>query len=210
MAWFRKSHRLSQSPLVRLNRFLSWIAVGFGLYLVALPLIPHIHFYFDAWRQPPVAPAQNIALSPRVAQAVTSENVISVPEDNRLQIPGIGVDGTIHEGTSIDLLNKGIWRRPKTSTPDKGGNTVLVAHRFLYRSGPNTFYLLDKVAIGDEITVWWNKSRYTYKVIETKTVEPDALEIEHSTDDARLTLYTCAPLFSSSHRLVVIAKPVGK
>lgn len=199
--------RLPKPKIVRLNRLLAWTAVGLGLYLITLPLIPHLHFYIYAWKHEDL-PKQNITLSPRVAQAESSA-VVPVPEDNRLQIAGIGVDGTIFEGNSVEMLNKGIWRRPKSSTPDKGGNTVLVAHRFLYRSGPNTFYLLDKVKIGDEVSIWWNKARYTYQVTETKTVDPDALEIEHPTEDTRLTLYTCAPLFSASKRLVVIAKPVG-
>lgn len=194
-------------PLVRVNHLLSWVVVLFGLYLVSLPLLPHVHFYLYLWHKKPVE-AHNITLSPRVAQAVNpEEGVVAVPTDNRLQIDTIGVDGTVFEGKSVNTLSKGIWRRPLTSTPDKGGNTVLVAHRYLYHSGPNTFYLLDKVSVGQDITLWWEGKKYLYTISEVKIVEPDAVEIEKPTPDARLTLYTCTPLFSASKRLVVIAVP---
>ncbi len=67
-----------------------------------------------------------------------------IPKENRLVIPKISVDGEINTGGK-ESLDKGLWLRPDTSNPSLGGNTVIVAHRFLYSSGPITFYHLDKM-----------------------------------------------------------------
>ena len=129
-----------------------------------------------------------------------------IPKENTLVVPGIEVDGRIWEGTSVDLLNKGIWHRPKSSTPDKGGNTVLVAHRFLYTSGPNTFYHLPKMKVGDKFFLFWEGKEYDYEVYEVKIVPPTAVEIEDNTQESIVTLYTCTPLWTAENRLVVRGK----
>ncbi|MBD3329688.1 sortase [Candidatus Dojkabacteria bacterium] len=132
-----------------------------------------------------------------------------IPDGNRLIIPSIGVDVAIVEGDDEDTLSRGAWRRPKTSTPDKGGNTVLTGHRFQYKPPNNkTFYNLDKVQLDDEIVVYWFGTRHSYKVSSIFEVEPDQIEIEDDTDYPILTLYTCTPLWTAKKRLVVIAEPI--
>lgn len=120
------------------------------------------------------------------------------------------LDAEVFEGASIYTLNKGLWHRPNTSTPDKGGNTVIAGHRFTYTNPHGILYYLDKVSMGDEIGLYWNNVRYLYKVTEIKVVEPTAVQIEDNTADARLTIYTCTPLWSPHQRLVVIAKLESK
>lgn len=124
---------------------------------------------------------------------------------NSITIPSIGVDAEIVEGKTPSALYKGIWRVPTSSTPDKGGNTVITAHRYLKTSGPKTFYLLDKVQKGDKITIVWNNTTYNYTVYDTFIVTPDRVEIEDNTADSIITLYTCTPLWKNTHRLVVRA-----
>lgn len=104
------------------------------------------------------------------------------------------------------VLDKGIWRYPKGSTPDKGGNTVLIGHRFTYTNPRGVFYYLNKVAIGDEIGVFWNSKEYLYKVTTITVVDPHNTSIEDATSDARLTLFTCTPLWLPKDRLVVVAE----
>lgn len=134
---------------------------------------------------------------------------VPAPEKNTLVIADIGVHGIIYEGDKVETMNKGIWRRPHSSDPTRGGNTVLVAHRYLYTSGPDTFYHLPKVDIGKHIILYWNGKKYEYKVFETKVVDPDEVEIEKDTLEPTLTLYTCTPLWTSAKRFVVRAKPVS-
>lgn len=137
-----------------------------------------------------------------------SDNPSSIPQRNVLLIPQIGVDGLVYEGTDPTVLNYGIWRRPNTSTPDKGGNTVFVAHRYLYTTGINTFYHLPKMEVGDEFVVFWEGQQYIYEVFTTETVLPTQTEIEENTQEPIVTLYTCTPLWSSEYRFVVKARPV--
>lgn len=126
----------------------------------------------------------------------------------RLIIEKIGVDAKIVEGDNArQALNQGIWRMPIGSTPDRGGNTIITAHRYKFLPpNTNTFYLLDKLAIGDRIDVQWQGKQFTYQVKQIKIVTPQAVEILANTKEPQLTLFTCTPLFTSTNRLVVIAE----
>ena len=85
---------------------------------------------------------------------------------------------------------------------------VLAAHRFLYTSGPKTFYYLDRLQIGDQFSIVWNGVPHTYGITSIQVVSSQAVEIEKPTLQPTVTLYTCTPLWSSSHRLVVTATPL--
>jgi len=129
-----------------------------------------------------------------------------IPKENRLVIPKIGVDVLIVEGTNEwKALSQGAWHIPGTSNPAQGGNTVISGHRFRFKPPNNTtFYLLDKLEKGDQFIIYWNREEYDYKVTEIKVVEPADVYILENTDDPRVTLYTCTPLFTTRQRLVVI------
>lgn len=107
------------------------------------------------------------------------------------------------------MLHYGVWRLPYTSTPDKGGNTVLVGHRFTYTEPQGVFYFLDKIRVGDAITVYWQGKPYEYVVMSTSVVPPTDLAVEAQTTTPRLTLYTCTPLWTAQNRLIVVAEPKG-
>jgi sortase A len=114
------------------------------------------------------------------------------------------------EGSEKDepnILKNGIWRWPDSSTPDKGGNTVFLAHRFSYTGPHGAFYYLNKLSIGDEIAVIWNNKPYIYIVDSVSEVLPSDISIQRNTSDARITLFTCTPLWHPTNRLVIVAKP---
>ena len=134
-------------------------------------------------------------------------NIKPIPKDNRLVIPSINVDISINDGPDARSLRTGGWHRPKTSTPDKGGNTVIAAHRFTYTNPASYFYNLPNVKVGDPIIVYWQGKEYNYEVTEQKEVKPTQIEIENNTTFPELTLYTCT-LWTAKDRVVVIAKPV--
>lgn len=192
----------------------------FGLYLLIQPLLPQIHYFvrhthlFNWLRSSTLGAAESSGarvsthlITPRTSMAadVHYPLVTQVPKENMLIIPDIDVRASILEGSSSETLMSGIWHRPGTGTPDTGGNTVLVGHRFLYTSGPNTFYHLDKLRINDLIIVYWKGQRYTYIVDSSMVTSADAFEVEQSTAQPVLTLYTCTPLFTVDKRLVVRA-----
>ncbi len=127
--------------------------------------------------------------------------------DNRMIIPKIKIDMPLVEDTNGDrALRKGGWLIPGTSRPDRGGNTVVGCHRYLYTSGPLTCYHLDKLQEGDEITVYWKGEEYRYQVVKNFIVPPTAVEILDNTAYPLLTIFTCNPVFSTRERLVIQAR----
>lgn len=182
------------SPLRTFNNVLTIVVVSLGLYLIIMPLWPQINFLLLKDNGNPYQ------------SSLQPENNSSkiIPSDNRLVIPQMGLDEPVNEGRSASTLSKGIWRRPNTSTPDKGSNTVLVAHRFTYRS-PAVFYHLDKLRVNDKFSLYWNNSEYVYKVREIRIVEPSEISVEDKTNTDVLTLYTCTPMWTAKQRLVVIS-----
>lgn len=129
-----------------------------------------------------------------------------------LIIPAMMLSAPTLEGPKSDwfnLLKAGIWHWPASSTPDKGGNTVFLAHRFSYTGPHGAFYYLNKLKPGDEIGVVWNQKTYTYEVSTVNEVPPTDIAIEDNTSDARITLFTCTPLWHPVNRLVVVAKLKG-
>lgn len=212
--------RVPSFGIKQCNNALACAVVICGLYLILQPLLPQVSYFvkhtaalhwFRRSHEPAVeSTLRASALTPRVSMAAAAEHalVALVPEDNTLIIPDIDVKTSILEGQSAQVLMNGIWHRPGTGTPDTGGNTVLVGHRFLYTSGPHTFYNLDKLKINDPITVYWKGRRYSYIIDSSTITSADSFEIEQNTAQPVLTLYTCTPLFSVDKRLVVRAHQV--
>lgn len=140
-----------------------------------------------------------------VVQEMVGDTAQAVPTENKLRIDRIGVNAVIHEGGE-EQLAFGIWHLPRTSTPDQGGNTVLSGHRWAFeREDGRSLYDLDELQIGDAIEVTWEGELYRYRMVADQVVSPDQVEILTPTDDARLTLFTCTPLFSTANRLVITA-----
>jgi sortase A len=178
--------------LRHLNTGLSLLLMMLALYIIAWPFLPS----FSWWAQHDL---------PLVSNVLNADvKVEATPNANSLIVPSLGLREEIYEGAGVETVNRGVWHRPATSSPDKGSNTVLVGHRFTY-SGQSVFYNLDKVKVGDEVVVFWNQQRYNYKVYEIITVPPEAVEIETATDNSILTLYTCTPLLTAKDRLIVKA-----
>ena len=134
-------------------------------------------------------------------------NAVAVKEQNSLSISKLGVNKPVLQLPSIDSLFREAMILPWTSTPDKGGNTVLVGHAYYLRNGvysKSTFYELDTLASGDEIEMTWKGVKYTYVVKEVKKVKPNQIEIEDQTTTPTLTIYSCGR-FTNAFRTVVVA-----
>jgi len=140
-----------------------------------------------------------------------SEGLSSVSEQNILIIPKINVKIDIIEGEDESVLDNGAWRMPQTSTPDKGSNTAIAGHRWKYQPpSEKTFYLLDKLEIGDTFQIYWNGEEYDYKVSSISIVLPTDLSVIKPTSSSIVTLITCTPLFSTEKRLIIRGDLVTK
>lgn len=192
------SHRLR-----KFNNILTAVVVALGLYIMLFPFLPHANLWISTITDNTNGVRYNGVLAQ--ANNVNTDTLQDAPQDNRLVIPSIQVDNEVILGSDPTIVNEGVWHRPHTSTPDKGGNTVLVGHRFAYNA-PATFYHLDKLAPGDRFAVWWEGTEYVYEVYDTFIVDPTAIEVEANTDQPIVTLYTCTPVWTARNRLIVKAK----
>ena len=182
--------------LARINTLLLVAIILINGYIVLLPIAPQIAFWSNNHSQPAIQLEAKIhAISP----------TCHVPEADQLIIPSMGFDEPINIGKTAITLRKGLWLRPNGSTPDKGGNTVIVGHRFTYTNPRGVLYYLNKVHTGDEIGVWWQNKHYVYKVDQVKEVSPSTESVEAPTANTQLTIYTCTPLWLPHDRLVVVA-----
>lgn len=182
--------------LARINTVLLGLIIVINSYLLVMPVWPKLAYW---WQNHTNAPSSTAALNKKV------QSNGFVPNENRLIVPSMHLDDQIFEGKDLRALKYGPWRLPYTSTPDKGGNTVIVGHRYTYTNPRGTFYSLDQVRVGDRLAVFWQHKKYLYRVQEVRTVKPDTMSVEAPTADNRLTLYTCTPLWLPKDRLVVIA-----
>ncbi|MEU0184378.1 class E sortase [Streptomyces sp. NPDC006207] len=133
-----------------------------------------------------------------------------------LRIPRIGVTAPIAEGISrAKVLNHGYaGHYPHTAGPGQPGNFALAGHR---NTHGEPFRRIDRLRPGDTLLVETATTRYTYVVQQTvpRTTPSDGTVIApvpHSTVHPRrhmtgpgryITLTTCTPEFTSTHRLVV-------
>lgn len=140
-------------------------------------------------------------------------------QDFHLLIPSLdistpviaNVDGKNKE-TYFKALQGGVAHFDGTAKPGEGSNIFIFGHSSYYLWDPgkykSIFINLEDIKIGDEISLWYQKKEYKYKVTETKVVEPTDVSVLKPTPEEQLTLMTCVPPGTAEKRLIVIAKPV--
>jgi sortase A len=127
-----------------------------------------------------------------------------------LQIPRIGLDKVIVEGTTTTDLRQGPGHYLGTPLPGQVGNAAIAGHRTTYGA---PFYNLNELAVGDPVVVTTLQGVFTYKVTRSLVVPCGDSNCDDPADQAviapstmpELTLTTCNPRFQSSSRLVVQA-----
>jgi sortase A len=119
-----------------------------------------------------------------------------------LQIPKIGVNKVVVEGTNTPDLRQGPGHYQGTPLPGQAGNAAIAGHRTTYGA---PFYNLDALHPGDEIMLTTPQGVFTYKVDRSTVVSPSDRSVLLASATPELTLTTCNPRFSASSRLVVQA-----
>ena len=122
-----------------------------------------------------------------------------------IHIARLGLTAVIVQGASSDILQRAVGHVAETALPGESGNVVLAAHR-------DTFFRpLKGIRVGDAITVRTHTGEFTYVVVSTAVVTPDAIEVLRPTKDPTLTLVTCFPfsyLGPAPNRFIVRARAV--
>lgn len=198
---------MADTRLRRINAVLLACILVINLYTIAFPYLPALDYWWGSRdSDTPVSVATYIQKS---KTTIAPDTTIS----NRIIIPRMQLDTPILEAPTSDsftVLKAGVWHLPFSTDPTEGGNMVVAAHRFSYTGPRGLFYFLDKLQTGDEIGVQWQGTLYRYKVVSSRTVAPTEVSVQQPTNDTRLTLYTCTPLYNPVNRLVVVAKPIEK
>lgn len=147
----------------------------------------------------------------------------------RISIPTIDLTADI-----INAMQKEIVQGEKTyiqwSAPDEfavgwhftssflgvPGNTVLNGHHNVFGK---VFEHLDQLVSGDEIFIYGNDLHiYEYVVSNTMILAERDVSLDERlenarwilpSEDERITLITCWPYFSNTHRLIIVARPQG-
>jgi len=146
------------------------------------------------------------------------EIVKPVNRDFGLVIPAIGVNTSVQ--ANIDLANEdnfqpiltnGVAHGLGTSFPGQGGTIYIFGHSSDFGLDPTrqaTFYLLDKLQEGEEISIFYKNWRYIYRVSQKTIVKGDDMSFLQNNGEEKLVLQTCWPPNTRWYRLMIIAKPI--
>ncbi len=174
--------------------------------------VPHVA---TSLRQPSSTPGSGgVTAAAQNSQGVSpaTEKLPSVPTGqaiDHLEIPAIGVDKFVVEGTAEADLSEGPGHYEGTALPGQIGNVGIAGHRTTYGA---PFFRLGDLKTGDQILITdLSGHTWIYKVSEAPVVvSPSDVAVLDPTPFAQLTLTTCNPIFSATSRMVVFARLVGK
>lgn len=163
----------------------------------------------------PIVDIMDINFSKAIIQAENKDNIgnndakeekkkADLKVIGRIEITRVGIDLIIVEGTSQYVLMYGAGHMANTAYPGESGNCVLAGHRGY--AGATFFYRLHKLKIGDIIKVTYFDQIYNYSVVDSYKVLPTDLSVLKQEDDKKeLTLITCDPPVTGTHRIIIKA-----
>lgn len=123
----------------------------------------------------------------------------------RVEVPRLGIDVVVVEGTTPEALRNGAGHYEDTAYPGERGNASIAGHRTTYGA---PFSRIDELVPGDRIILTTPIEQHEYRVItEPWVVEPtDWSPIrDYPAKTSLLTLTSCAPEGSDARRIVVRA-----
>lgn len=125
-----------------------------------------------------------------------------------IQIPSVGIDFVVVQGTDYEDLKLGPGHYPDTADPwDGTGRVGIAGHRTTYQAPFND---LGEIRKGDTITLITAAGPYEYRVTRTFVIPSDGSGyVLDQTTKPTLVLTTCHPKYSSSQRLIVEADLVS-
>lgn len=146
---------------------------------------------------------------------------------DRIVIPEIDLDAPVivadYNSTDIEGETFGQWMAPNEFAagwqPDSAllgnaGNTVINGH---HNEFGEVFGRLVDLKVGDKFYVYSKGQQYTFIIANRMILQERFVDVAtrldnarwlNRTDDVRLTLVTCWPKISNTHRLILVARPV--
>lgn len=129
-------------------------------------------------------------------QAKIPENMLGI-----IKIDKINLSAPLTEGTDNKSIMFALGHFKDTAMPGEMGNFAVAGHRS-YTFG-EYFSRLDELEQNDVIEVLYNGKCYKYEVTSSYVVEPEQTEVLDPTDKPVITLVTCTPKWTATHRLIV-------
>ncbi len=169
------------------------------------------------------SPARPVSIPASPIPTPAPDNLLgNIP--TRLVIPAIKLDAPIVTvgWHTVDGVSQ--WDVPDTraagwlmtsATLGQPGNTALSGH---HNIDGEVFRDLVNLKIGDRIIVYSHDQSFYYVITTRKILlergQPDAVRLANArwiqpTTDERVTLITCWPYTSNTHRLVIVAEPAA-
>ena len=146
------------------------------------------------------SPQVKLLSPPKIPSASAMSGLIG-----RIEIARLGVSVMIIEGDDGKTLRRAAGHVPGTALPGQIGNVGITAHR-------DTFFRpLRNIQMDDVITLTTLQGVYHYRVVSTKIVSPQDVEVLDSTGGEVLTLVTCHPFYfvgAAPNRFIVRAERV--
>lgn len=173
---------------------------------------------------PAATPVPAVAVTPLTEPPASGQpNRLVIPKIN-LDVPIVDVGWTVVERpdrryTEWETADNAAGRHINSARPGEQGNVVLSGH---HNTRGEVFRAISdlQLAIGDSVYLYDQAGqRFTYvvdEVTDPPLVEVGATDGERlanaryiqPTEDARVTLVTCWPYWSNTHRVVVVARLV--
>jgi sortase A len=199
---FLRAKRWARRTLTGVTALLIVVAVG----LLGLPVYTNfVHNRLQSHLRSQLA-------SPQLKDAYKNHRLKEGDSLTRLRIPTLGVDVVVVEGISTDALQAGAGHYPGFALPCDVGNVPIAGHRTTYGK---PFANVDQLNVGDQIILQTPLGTCTYEVdVKPFVVLPNDVGVIKSPPvpagpngaDHLLTLTTCTPKGSASHRLIIQAR----
>ena len=146
------------------------------------------------------SPPAKLLSPPAIPPAAAASGLIG-----RIEIARLGLSVMVIEGADGKTLRRAAGHVPGTALSGQPGNVGITAHR-------DTFFRpLRNIRMDDVITLTMLQGEYRYRVVSTKIVSPQDVEVLDSTGGEVLTLVTCYPFYfvgAAPNRFIVRAERV--
>lgn len=122
----------------------------------------------------------------------------------RIHIPRIGVEAVVVHGTRWGAdLSRGPGHYERTSVPGLQKTVGIAGHRTTFGA---PFRKIDKIQVGDQITLEMPYATFRYRVFEHEIVDEKDWSVIRNRGFDTLMLSACHPLYGSSERWIVYAR----
>lgn len=147
-------------------------------------------------------------LSPSIRQAYLDGTLKSGQSLTRIEIPKLGVNVVVVQGTDTNALKAGAGHYPNTPLPCDVGDVAIAGHRTTYGK---PFANIDRLVPGNKVILKTPIGSCIYQVSQKPfVVLPNDLAVVANTPGQfYLTLTACDPKGSASHRIIIKAQMIS-